>query len=534
MGQAAPMSNAQQLDDEACYRAVRGKDARFDGVFYSGVSSTGIYCRPSCPAITPKKSNLSYYRTAAAAQEAGYRACKRCRPDVAPGSPEWNVRSDLVGRTMRLIADGAIDRSGVGGLAAAVGYSERQLNRQLVSEVGVGPLALARAQRARTARILLETSPISISDVAFAAGFSSIRQFNDTIREIFAATPSQLRRAAKRSSRAEPTDDPSGSITVRLAYRKPMNVRAALDFLGRRSVEGIEEYRDGIYLRSLTLPRGSGVVALSIPREAIPRHAVNRGALKAMDSTGWVVCELWLDDLRDLTAAVQRCRRMLDLDSDPVAIDEHLAQDPVLRPLVAASPGHRMPGSTDPNEVAFRVVIGQQVSTAGAKTVASRLVAAYGPQLKTPVGTVTRTFPTPTALVDADPATLAMPASRERAIRSLAMALAAESVVLSAGSDWDDVQQSLLAIHGIGPWSVAAIRMRGLGDPDVFLPSDLGIHKAMSRLGEPADPKSLDARSQAWRPWRSYTTHHLWASLDVSDGHALQTSQTRHEGDRKW
>mgnify|MGYP001163047970 CR=1 FL=1 len=520
------MSDPQSLDDEACYRAVCGKDARFDGVFYSGVSSTGIYCRPSCPAVTPKKSNLSYYRIAAAAQEAGYRACKRCRPDAAPGSPEWNVRGDLAGRTMRLIADGAIDRSGVGGLAAAVGYSERQLNRQLVSEVGVGPLALARAQRARTARILLETSSLSISDVAFAAGFSSIRQFNDTIREVFAETPSQLRLRAPGARRRGAAADPSGSITVRLAYRRPMNVRAALDFLGRRSVDGIDEYRDGTYLRSLILPRGSGVVALSIPGDT-----GMRARSTATGRTAWVACELWLDDLRDLTAAVQRCRRMLDLDSDPVAIDDHLARDPVLRPLVAASPGHRMPGSTDPNEVAFRVVLGQQVSTAGAKTVASRLVAAYGADLKTPVGSVIRTFPTPAALVNADPAKLAMPNSRKRAIRSLALALADESVVLSAGSDWDDVQQALLSIHGIGPWTVAAIRMRGLGDPDVFLPTDLGIQKAMSRLGEPADPKSLDARSQAWRPWRSYTTHHLWSSLDAPDGQPVSTRQTRFEGD---
>lgn len=499
------MSSTDLLDNEACYRAVRGKDARFDGIFFSGVSSTGIYCRPSCPAITPKKTNLTYYRTAAAAQEAGFRACKRCRPDASPGSPEWNIRRDLVGRAMRLIADGTIDRHGVGGLAAAVGYSERQLNRQLIAEVGVGPLALARAQRARTARLLLETSPIPISEVAFAAGFSSIRQFNDAIREVFAATPSQLRASAARSSIAASADRSPGSIKLRLAYREPMNVRAALDFLGHRAVDGIEEYREGVYSRSLILPHGAGVASLSVAGSTMSKTA----------TSGFVECELWLDDLRDLTAAVQRCRRMLDLDSDPVAIDEQLATDPLLRPLITASPGHRMPGSTDPNEVAFRVVIGQQVSTTGARTVAVRLVARHGELLKFPVGSVTRTFPTPAVLVEADPADFAMPVSRKKAIKALATALADDSIILSPGSDWEAVERDLLALHGIGPWTVAAVRMRGLGDPDVFLPTDLGIQKAMVKLGLPGDPRSLESHSQAWRPWRSYTTHHLWAFLDA-------------------
>ena len=515
------MLTAQSLDSDACYRAVRGKEARYDGVFFSAVSSTGIYCRPSCPAITPKKSNLSYFATAAAAQEAGFRACKRCRPDAAPGSPAWNVRRDLVGRAMRLIADGTVDREGVSGLSSQVGYSERQLNRALVNEVGAGPLALARAQRARTARILLETSQISISETAFAAGFSSIRQFNDTIREIFAMSPTELRTNAAKSRQAPLPADPGGSISLRLAYRKPMNVRAALDFLGHRAVAGIEEYRDGVFLRSLVLPHGAGIAGLSLANDQ--RSTTSGGS-------DWVACELWLDDMRDLTAAVQRCRRMLDLDSDPVAIDEHLQDDPILRPLIAASPGQRMPGSTDPNEVAVRVVIGQQVSTAGARTVAGRLVAGYGEELKNPVGSVTRAFPSPQALAEADPAHFAMPASRKKAIATLAAALANGSVVLGPGSDWDEVEASLLALHGIGPWTVAAIRMRGLGDPDVFLPTDLGIQKAMARLGQPSDPKSIETCAQAWRPWRSYTTHHLWSFLDAPTD---ETSLDRRKPNKK-
>ncbi len=510
---------AQSMDDEARYRAVRGKDARFDGVFYSGVTSTGIYCRPSCPATTPKQTNMRYYPTAAAAQKAGFRACKRCRPDAAPGSPEWNVRRDLVGRAMRLISDGVVDRDGVGGLATQLSFSERQLNRQLVSEVGAGPLALARAQRARTARILLETSQIPVSEVAFAAGFASIRQFNDTIRDIFALTPTALRANATKSQHGatQGHEHAAGGIELRLPYRPPMDLRAALDFLGNRAVSGIEEYRDGSYVRSMTLPHGAGVVALSVPvAETQSTYRRELLAQKAHYSIGtdYVGCQLWLDDLRDLAAAVARCRRMLDLDSDSFVIDGQLGCDPILAPLIAASPGKRMPGSTDPNEVAVRVVIGQQVSTAGARTIAGRLVAGYGDPLKTQIGNVTHTFPSPGALAVADPAHLPMPASRKNAIHALATALAEGSVVLGPGSDWDEVEATLLGLPGIGPWTVAAIRMLGLGDPDVFLPSDLGIRKAMQALGQQRDPKVIAQIAQAWRPWRSYATHHLWAALD--------------------
>ena len=510
------MSNPGLLDPDVCYRAVRGKDSRFDGVFYSGVSSTGIYCRPSCPAITPKKSNLSFYRTAAAAQEAGFRACKRCRPDTAPGSPEWNVRGDLVGRAMRLIADGVVDRQGVAGLAAEVGYSERQLNRQLVSEVGVGPSALARAQRARTARLLLETSSISISDVAFASGF-------------FEHSPVQRHDQGSLRRHTKSAASGCGTFTSEDAEWRAQGFRE-----GPAGIPRADERACGTGLsRESFCPGNRGVRRWHLSAFLDPSAWVGVAALSLAESSagagglaGFVECELWLDDLRDLTAAVQRCRRMLDLDSDPLAIDEQLARDPLLRPLIAASPGHRMPGSTDPNEVAFRVVIGQQVSTTGARTVAGRLVAGYGLPLRAPVGSVTHTFPAPGVLAEADPADFAMPVSRKKAIKALAQALADESIVLNPGSDWDHVGQQLLALHGIGPWTVAAIRMRGLGDPDVFLPTDLGIVKAMAALGQPGDAKSIETYSQVWRPWRSYTTHHLWAFLDSVNGQTSRTTST--------
>lgn len=499
------------LSDDACYRAVQGKDARFDGVFYSGVTSTGIYCRPSCPAITPKRSNLRFYPSAAAAQEAGFRACKRCRPDAAPGSPEWNLRRDLVGRAMRLIADGAVDRDGVAGLASALNYSERQLNRQLVAGLGAGPLALARAQRARTARILLETSGIPISEVAFAAGFSSIRQFNDTIQQVFALTPSELRTRASRRSSAARKDSDQHSIALRLPYRRPIALRTLLDFFGHRAVTGIEEYIDGSYRRSLVLPHGKGVVEVR----------------ESSGDNSFVECRFWLDDLQDLTAAVQRTRRMFDLDADPVVIDEQLGSDPLLAPLIAARPGLRVPGSVDANETAVRIVIGQQVSTAGARTIAGRLVSIYGQELKHPVGAITHTFPLPEVLAEVDPGHLPMPTSRKRALHLLAAALADNSLELGPGSDWDDAAARLLALPGVGPWTVAAIRMRGLGDPDVFLATDLGVRKAMTALAGLTDEKSLKSYAQAWQPWRSYTTHHLWASLDsdsVTQSHSPQAT----------
>ncbi|NHC15772.1 bifunctional transcriptional activator/DNA repair enzyme AdaA, partial [Motilibacter deserti] len=393
------------LDDvDRCYRAVQARDVRFDGLFFTAVTSTGIYCRPSCPATTPKQSNVRFFRTAAAAQRGGFRACKRCRPDVTPGSPEWDVRADVVGRAMRLIEDGVVERDGVPGLAARLGYSERHLNRTLVAELGAGPLALARARRAQAARALIETTDLSFADVAFASGFSSVRQFNDTVREVFALTPSQLR------SRLQTRPAP-GRLTVRLAVRRPFDAGALLDFLGRRAVRGVEEVVDGSYRRSLRLPYGPGVVTLT------------------PDADG-VSAELRLHDVRDVMTAVARCRRALDLDADPVAVADVLGADPLLGPLVAAAPGLRVPGTVDPAEIAVRAVLGQQVSVAAARTTAGKLVEAYGEKLAEPLGGVTHVFPAPDVLAAVDPAALPMPASRGRAVVAILEAVASGAVVL--------------------------------------------------------------------------------------------------------
>lgn len=476
-------------DVERCVRAVRSKDARFDGWFFTAVVTTGIYCLPSCPVVPPKVENMRFFPTAAAAQQAGFRACKRCRPDASPGSPEWNERADVVARAMRLIADGVVDRDGVPGLAARLGYTIRQVERKLHAELGAGPLALARAQRAQTARLLIETTTLPMSDVAFAAGFASIRTFNDTVREVFALSPTELRR---RVARGHPAAAP-GAMSLRLPFRAPLCPDNLFGHLVATAVPGVEEWRDGAYRRTLRLPHGHGVVALR-PR---PDH---------------IDCRLTLTDFRDLTIAINRCRRLLDLDADPVAVDDLLRGDPLLAPLVDKNPGRRVPRTVDAAEFAVRAVLGQQISTAAARTHAGRLVATYGEPAADPHGGLTHLFPAPAALATANPADLALPQGRRDTLITLAAALAADDIDLGVGCDRLRARARLAALPGLGPWTIETIAMRALGDPDAFIPTDLGIRVAARGLGLPATPMALTRHAAAWRPWRAYATQHLWAT----------------------
>ncbi|MFF9838028.1 AlkA N-terminal domain-containing protein [Streptomyces sp. NPDC013740] len=478
-------------DTERCVRAVQSKDARFDGVFFTAVRTTRIYCRPSCPAVPPKVRNMEFHPSAASCQRAGFRACKRCRPDTSPGSPQWDARADAVARAMRLIQDGVVDREGVPGLAARLGYSARQIERQLLAELGAGPLALARAQRAQTARLLVETTELPTAEIAFAAGFSSIRTFNDTVREVFALTPGELRARAGRARTASPATP--GTITLRLPFRAPLNPSNLFGHLAATAVPGVEEWRDGAYRRTLALPYGHGIVALG-PR---PDH---------------ILCRLSLTDPRDLTHAISRCRRLLDLDADPVAVDEHLRTDPLLAPLVDAAPGRRVPRTVDAAEFAVRAVLGQQVSTAAARTHAARLVRAHGVPVDDPEGGLTHLFPDPEALAGLDPESLALPASRRTTLLTLVRALADGALTLGPESDWDEARARLLALPGFGLWTTEVIAMRALGDPDAFLPGDLGIRRAAEGLGLPATPAKLTARAAHWRPWRAYAVQYLWAT----------------------
>ena len=474
------------LDFERCYRALASRDARFDGWFVVGVRSTGIYCRPSCPAIVPRRENVTFLRTAAAAQRSGFRACKRCRPDASPGSPEWNTRADVVGRAMRLIADGVIDREGVTGLARRLGYSGRQLQRHLTSELGAGPLAIARAHRAQTARLLIESTDLPLSQVGFAAGFASTRQFNATVREVFATTPGALRRR----SRVSHDTAPPGEITLRLPARAPFDGPALLSFLGDRAVPGVEDYDGVAFRRALRLPQAAGVVALDV-------------------DSGGLRCRLRLDDLRDLGPAIQRCRRLADLDADPAGIAATLQDDTLLGPLVRRSPGRRVPGTTDGAEIAIRAVLGQQVSVAAARRLAGTLVSDVDDALANGDGAVTHLFPTAAAVRDAVDA-LPVPHERRDSVRRVAAALDDGTVTLDAGTDAGTAVGGLLALRGIGPWTAGYVAMRGLGDPDAFPTGDAAVRRSLCALGR-ATGREQAAAVERWRPWRAYAVMHLWA-----------------------
>jgi AraC family transcriptional regulator, regulatory protein of adaptative response / DNA-3-methyladenine glycosylase II len=483
------------MDDEHCYLVASGRDGRFDGAFVTAVLTTGIYCRPSCPAMTPKRSNVRFFPTPAAAQEAGFRACKRCRPDAAPGSPDWNARADLVARAIRLIGDGVVEREGISGLSRRLGYSTRQLHRLVFAELGTGPLRLALAHRIQNARALLETTDMPVTDVAWASGFGSIRQFNDRIREVYATTPTELRTQARKSRAGALTARP-GTIAARLAYRPPIDLPRLLHFLGQRAVSGVEDYDGSTYRRVLRLPHGLGVVAVSSDVPNIPRP--------------YVSVQLRLDDVRDYATAVARVRNLLDLDADPSAVGTCFAGDPVMGPLVLARPGLRLPGAVDAEELAVRAIVGQQVSVAGARALAGRLVRAYGEPLAEPEGELTTAFPGMTVLCAADPESLRLPMRRAAALLRVARDVSEGRLTLDAGADRDDAEARLLETAGIGPWTASYIRMRALGDPDVFLASDLAITRA---LGPDPAPNA-----EAWKPWRSYATVHLWSATDVKNG----------------
>ncbi|WP_431926817.1 AlkA N-terminal domain-containing protein [Amycolatopsis tucumanensis] len=493
---AAPAEQALWRDNERCYRAVASRDARFDGQFITAVRTTGIYCRPSCPALTPRQENVRFYPTAAAAQAAGFRACRRCLPDAVPGSPEWNVRADLAARAMRLIADGVVEREGVPGLARRLGYSERQLGRVLTAELGAGPLALARAHRAHSARLLIELSELPLADVAFAAGFASVRQFNDTIREVFARTPSQLRTAAaaarRRAGAAEPEAGTAGTrLSLRLPFRPPFDAAGLLGFFAARAVPSVESVDEHSYARTLRLPHGAATVTLT-PQD------------------GHVRCDLRLADVRDLGAAVTRARRLLDLDADPEAVARVLAADPALAPAVAATPGIRVPGAADGFELVLRAMLGQQVSVAAARTAAGRLTAALGEPV--PWEPDLLLFPTAEAVAERGHEVLRGPKRRIDAILGAAAALASGDVDVHVGRDPAELRAELLALTGIGPWTADYVLMRVLGAPDVLLTGDLVLRKGAAALGIADDIPALTERAQAWRPWRSYAGMYLWRS----------------------
>jgi AraC family transcriptional regulator, regulatory protein of adaptative response / DNA-3-methyladenine glycosylase II len=487
------------------YRAIDARDTRFDGQFYTAVRTTGIYCRPSCPARTPKAANVTFYETSAAAHDAGYRACKRCLPEAVPGTPAWNVRQDLAGRAMRLISDGVVNRDGVEGLAARLGYSARQLNRILSHELGAGPLSLARASRAQTARTLLVSTSMKLADIAFASGFSSVRQFNDTMVEVFAMTPTALRATARHHAHGTAAT----SLTLSLPYREPFDP-GVFTFLAVRAIPGIEAGTPASYARTLRLPHGHARFSVNYDAGAPGRPlTLTIGAV----------------DLRDLPALLSRVRRLFDLDADPVAIDNALAADPRLAPSAERAPGIRMPGAVDPQELLVRAMIGQQITVAAARTALTQLAAA-GSSSMVPGEGLDRLFPTAAEIAGSGYSLLRGPQRRIDALRSAASALVGGELEFGYGDDLPGLGAKLLPLPGVGPWTVGYVAMRVLGAPDIFLANDAAVRNGIKALapeasgpgvgaeGDPVVGASPDFREIS--PWRSYATMHLWRAASSS------------------
>lgn len=491
----ATPAQAAPLDRDACYRAVRARDARFDGRFYTAVLSTGIFCRPICPARTPRPEHCVFYRSAAAAQAAGFRPCLRCRPEIAPGVAGWRGTANTVSRALALIAEGALGEDGhVEDLAERVGVGARHLRRLFDLHLGAPPIAVAQAHRVLFAKKLVEETALPMVEVAVASGFGSVRRFNHAIRRTFGRPPGALRRG--------PTADPGEGLRLRLPCTAPYDWPALLAFLGARAIPGVEAVEAGRYRRTVELGGAAGTV------EVGPAHG--RDGL---------VATLRLEPLSALPAVAERLRRALDLDADAQAIAEHLARDPLLAPLVQARPGLRVPGAWDPFELAVRAILGQQVSVLAARTLAGRLVAACGRRISSSrPGEPGWLFPAPRDLLAADLTSLGLTRARAAALRGLAEAILEDPSLLSGGADLETSAARLQELPGVGPWTAQYIAMRALREPDAFPATDLGLLRAVGARGGRATPARLLRRAARWRPWRAYAVMHLWTSDGTEDG----------------
>jgi AraC family transcriptional regulator of adaptative response / DNA-3-methyladenine glycosylase II len=472
------------LTPEICYRALRTRDPRFDGRFFVAVRTTGVYCRPICPARTPRRENCSFVPCAAAAEEAGYRPCRRCRPESAPGTPAWLGTSATVSRGLRLIADGALDENGVGDLAARLGLGERQLRRLFTRHLGAAPLAIARTRRVHFAAELLAQTDWPVSRVALASGFTSLRRFNEAIRDTFHRAPRELR-AASRSTAA--------AAEIHLPYRAPLDTESLFAYLAARAVPGVERVANGAVRRALRIAGRPLVVEVSAPARE-PALAVRASGAEA---------EHWL-------ALAERVRGVFDLRADPAEIGRQLGADPLLRARLRRHPGVRVPGAWDPFEIAVRIVLGQQVTVAGATRLAGRLAERFGERVTgapdDPLAPVLL-FPEPDALADAPLEQIGLTRQRAGALRALAAAVARNQLALVPGADPAAAREALLALPGIGPWTAELVLLRALGEPDAFPAGDLGLCRALG-----CDARALERRAERWRPWRGYAAMLLWTA----------------------
>jgi len=479
------------LDHEACYRAVCQRDARFDGRIFTGVKTTGIYCRPICPARTPLSKNVIFFPTAAAAQEAGFRPCLRCRPETAPDLGAWRGTSNTVSRALSLIEHGALDDADVDALAGRLGVGERQLRRLFHQHLGASPVAVAQTRRVLLAKQLIHETHLPMTEVAFAAGFGSIRRFNETFRQLFGRPPRELRRSAGPEFSAAA----AGEIVLLLRYQPPYDWNATIAFLRQHAIAGIEHVRAQRYARTLQLDGLSGTVTV---------EPADGNALRAT---------VRFPKLSALPAIIARLRRVFDLGADPLAIAAHLGKDPTLAPLVEARPGLRVPGAWDGFELAIRAVLGQQIAVVAAARLAGRMVAAFGEPLSSPSEGLTHVFPPPQIIAAADLASLGMPRSRAAALSAIAAAAVADPHVFDANCGLDDAVRRLRAIRGVGEWTAQYIALRQLREPDAFPAADLGLLRAIAgRDGRKHSSSELLDRANAWRPWRAYAAQHLWAA----------------------
>ncbi len=482
------------LDDDACYRAILTRDRRFDGRLFIAVTTTGVYCRPVCPARTPRRENVQFYASAAAAHEAGFRPCLRCRPEISPDLAAWHGTSNTVSRALGLIEGGALDEGDVEGLADRLGVGERQLRRLFKQHLGASPMAVAQTRRVLLAKQLIRDTRLSMAEVALAAGFGSVRRFNETFQELYGRPPGSLRRSSGSGASVAAT----GEVTLRLAYRPPYDWNAMLSFLALRAIPGVEAVSEGVYARSIALNGDHGAIFVEPDKGAFARATIRFPRLAA------------------LPAIIARIRRVFDLAADPLTIDAHLAEDSVLAPLVASRPGLRVPGAWDGFELAVRAILGQQITVSAARRLAGHLAAAHGKSLedaRANAAGVTHVFPDPVQLAAADLSTVGMPRARIRALESLAQAVVTDPLLFSAHQSLDEAIARLRALNGVGEWTAQYIAMRQLREPDAFPVGDVGLLRALADAdGHRPTAAELLARAERWRPWRAYAVLHLWAA----------------------
>jgi AraC family transcriptional regulator, regulatory protein of adaptative response / DNA-3-methyladenine glycosylase II len=480
------------MDRIACYRAISTRDARFDGRLFVGVKTTGVYCRPICPARTPNFANVSFYPSAAAAQESGFRPCLRCRPETSPNLAFWRGTGNTVSRALALIETGGLDEADVEGLANRLGVGARQLRRLFRQHVGASPVAVAQTRRVLLAKQLIHETSLPMAEVALASGFNSVRRFNETFLQLFGRSPVTLRRARDKTRRE------AGALSVHLAYRPPYDWDAILSFLAARAIPGVETVAGNIYRRTIAIGGDHGVISVA---------PADRNRLSV---------SVRFPNMAALPQVIARVRRVFDLAADPDMIGAHLSLDPVLAPLVAARPGLRVPGTWDGFELAMRAIFGQQITVPAATRLLGRLVLAHGaalPAAMTDVEGLTHLFPSPSRLASADLAVLGMPKARAMAAISLAAAISADPTMFSRGASLDEAIAKLRSLPGIGEWTAQYIAMRELREPDAFPAADIGLMRAMAAAdGRRPSPQELLSRAERWRPWRAYAALHLWAA----------------------